>query len=445
MNRVPAIVFGLIFVFLVLGTLYVAIRSVMREQEQRRQNPHMMRRGMRGIAGTALGTSSLFLMIVAVMLNSPALFYMSTAVIATLIASRVQAVLSVRGLRFERFAPEEASIGELVTVELVVWSERKIRRPLVTLVDKLPSKMAARDRTASLPIAPAFDVPVRTQYRFRPMRRGRFRWSNVEVFGTDALGLVTMSRQYEADSSEMLVVPMPIPLDMDLPAAAGFGIAETEFGQGRGSGIEPRGVREYFHGDSIRYIHWPSTMRAGRVMVKEFETGHHAAVAFLLQQRVGTDIGENEHSSLERMCGHVAYVSDRMLRQGAQVLMPTLEHNAKPSASPHERAQEVLIALAGADASRSTTLAEDMMTALPELPTGTTVYVTVAMGEEDLPAAIRSYLGKRMAVNVLLYDAREFETRRTKASGHLAIDPGYQDALIAAGATVIPVPTGVSA
>jgi len=96
---------------------------------------------MRRAAGVALTASAFFLFIVAVLLNSSALFYMSTAIIATIFASRLQSYLSVRALHFERQAPGEAKVGELVTVEVTVWSNRRIRRPLVYIVDGLPSRL----------------------------------------------------------------------------------------------------------------------------------------------------------------------------------------------------------------------------------------------------------------------------------------------------------------
>jgi uncharacterized protein (DUF58 family) len=94
---------------------------------------------MRSIASVALTTSAFFLLVVAVLLNSPALFYMSTAMIVTILACRIQAWLSVRGLRFERYVPDSVQVGNKVVVEITAWSERAIRRPLVTILDHLPT------------------------------------------------------------------------------------------------------------------------------------------------------------------------------------------------------------------------------------------------------------------------------------------------------------------
>lgn len=435
--------YALGFLIIVGAALFLAIRSVNKEYKVRASNPHMIGRGMRGIAGTALTTSSLFLIIVAVMLNSPQLFYMSTAVIATLGASRFQAWLSVMGLHFERLAPEKASVGELVTVEMLVWSDRKIRRPLVTIVDLLPSRIAPMDRTPSLPIAPAYDVPIRTQYRFRPMRRGRFKWTSVQVNGTDALGLVTMFKTYSVKGGEMLVVPTPIPIDLDLPAASGWGISETEAGQGRGIGIEPRGVREYSTGDSIRYIHWPSSARTGRLMVREFETGAYAVVAFFIQRTYKTDIGHGNDSTLERICSNVAYLSESFLRQGAQVSLPQVERQARISNSPHERQEEILIALAGFDADTANVIGDEVIEGLRDLSAGSAIYVMLAIADEELIPAIKSAAGRGMRVNVIVYDPAEFLVDNEKLTGVSACDPDFMARLQSSGATVARAIAGV--
>ena len=59
---------------------------------------------MRNVAGTALTISAAFMALVAMLLDSPALFYMGTALIVLMAAARFQAKLAVRGLRFERLA-----------------------------------------------------------------------------------------------------------------------------------------------------------------------------------------------------------------------------------------------------------------------------------------------------------------------------------------------------
>ncbi|MFX8704351.1 hypothetical protein ABTM89_20025, partial [Acinetobacter baumannii] len=77
--------------------------------------------------------------------------------------------------------------------------------PLITVRDNLPKAMILADISPSLPIAPAYDIPIQTQYQFRPMKRGKYVWKGVLVEGTDALGLTLTERRYPTSEAKMTV------------------------------------------------------------------------------------------------------------------------------------------------------------------------------------------------------------------------------------------------
>jgi uncharacterized protein (DUF58 family) len=394
---------------------------------------------MRHAAGVALTTSAMFLAVVAIMLNSGALFYMSTAIIATIMASHIQAYLSVRGLHFDRQAPETAKVGELVTVDITVWSDRRIRRPLISVIDALPSKLVYTDRTPSLPIAPAFDVPIKSQYSFRPLRRGKFHWNGLSVVGTDALGLVSTVKAYEAPPVDILVVPNPLPLDFDVPPAPSYGISESESGQGRGSGIEPRGIREYSSGDSLRYVHWRSSARAGKLLVKEFATGTHASIAFVFQRTRGTEIGAGATTTLEQMCANAAFMTERLLRQGAEICFPTLGYKTSTS-TYQDHQQQVLATLASIEADSLTPLSEELEEARKEMPAGGLIYAFIGVADDQMPYEVKRCLASGIQVVAMVYDAAEYVPARGRDAVNSAATVGFCDSLRNAGAQIILVP-----
>jgi uncharacterized protein (DUF58 family) len=394
---------------------------------------------MRSIAAVALTTSAIFLLIVAILLYSAALFYMATAMIVTIAACRVQAWLSVRGLRFERYVPDTVRVGDRVTVEITAWSERQIRRPLITVTDHLPARMVCSELSPSLPIAPAFGQAVVTRYQFRPMVRGRYRWTALTVVGTDALGLVPMARRYEIPMAELTVLPQPIPVSLDLVSASGWGAAEAEFGRSRGAGIEPRGIREYVPGDSLRYIHWRSSAKAGQLLVKEFETGSYSSLAFVVQSSRGSDVGSGAHTSLELMCGHLAYVCARLLRQGAAIEFPGLELRSR-AMLPQERETEILYLLAELVADSDVPVSQRLLEAIPTLVPGTQIVVTMTVADEGMSRAVSSAATSGYPVTVLVYDASAFESKR-KEQVHSAAEADYMARLESAGARVVLMPT----
>jgi uncharacterized protein (DUF58 family) len=381
--------------------------------------------------------------LVAVLIGSMALFYITTALIATILACHLQAFFSVRGLKVQRIAPDNVRVGDLITIEIAVWSLLKIRRTLLTVYDRLPPSLQLSQRSASLPIAPSFEDPVRTQYQIRVLKRGVYRWSGVVVFGTDPLGLVTRSCVYETPVDEMTVLPRPIPVSLDLPSAAGWGVNESESGQTRGAGIEPRGIREYRSGDPLHHIHWPSSAKTGQLLVKEFEAGTQAAAAFCMQRRKGTNIGKGIFTSLEQMCGNIAFLSETFLRQGARVYLPGLEDNASHFA-PHERIAQIYITLAGVEADSIRPTSDDIFESLDLLPFGSVLYVLLAVAEPDLPDAIALATRRGISVVALVYDAFAFHEGKRSPDWTSAVDPTFLGALRGAGATPVVVPIAVT-
>ena len=342
---------------------------------------------------------------------------MSFALIATIIACNLQSTLATRALRIERIAPKSVHVGELVTIEVVLWSERKLKRPLVTVEDHLPERLSNPTVGPSLPVAPAFDLPVRTMYQFRALKRGRFRWKNIRVTATDALGLTTRTVAYETDPTEVIVVPTPIPVSLELPSSAGWGINEAMSGQASGAGIEPRGIREYVFGDSLRHVHWPSSARTGTLQVKEFQAGSQGEAAFLIQRTRGTDLGSGNVTSLDAMAGHALYLSGQLLRQGVRVNFPLFEERSLVRGEA-ERREDIALMLGTMMSDSSETIGADLLKATEEVESGTTFYIMTSIDDGSLLSALDRVRG-RFPVVVLTYDSTAFNSKSALDSASL--------------------------
>jgi uncharacterized protein (DUF58 family) len=66
-----------------------------------------------------------------------------------------------------------------------------------------------------------------------------------------------------------------------------------------GAGAEFVGVREYRPGDPRRHVHWRSTARAGRLVVKEFADELQPALTLALDLRASAVIGGEDDNTLE--------------------------------------------------------------------------------------------------------------------------------------------------
>lgn len=394
--------------------------------------------GLNRYAAIALTMASFFLIIMAILVNSPPLFYMATAIVATLLGSRLQANLAVRGLRFERTMTPAVRAGETVTIHITVWSEKKLKRPLLTILDHVPKRIRMTGETPSVPIAPSFDQPIQTKYSFKPTRRGRYKWSQLTVIGTDALGLVSQARQYVVEPAELTVYPSPLPVNIPFPPGGGWGQSELESGRATGSGLETRGIRQYVPGDAIRTIHWPSTARSGKPMVKEFESGTGLSLKMVLQRTQGTDYGDDETSTFEAMCSHALFLCSGYAKKGARVLLPQMEQAESSNSHPEARERELREALTDIQPTSQESISSEIARLKGTLNPGESLMICLSVQDPALPQILMAFSDVTKAC--LLYNPSDYQKTQEANAAKSAADPRYIAELERAGCMTFVMP-----
>lgn len=107
--------------------------------------------------------------------------------------------------------------------------------------------------------------------------RGEFRLGPMTVTSGDPFGLFTAPRRLGA-TSHVIVYPATVPISrFELPLGVLSG-GDAERRRAQFITTNAAGVREYATGDSFNRIHWPSSARKDRLMVKEFEIDPQADI-----------------------------------------------------------------------------------------------------------------------------------------------------------------------
>jgi uncharacterized protein (DUF58 family) len=116
-------------------------------------------------------------------------------------------------------------------------------------------------------------------------RRGRFTLGPITLTSGDPFGLFKM-RRHLSPTSTMTVYPATIELPTFAPSLGQLPGGEAMRRRTHYVTTNVAGVREYAPGDGFNRIHWPSTARTGRLIVKEFELDPTADIwLFLDMQR----------------------------------------------------------------------------------------------------------------------------------------------------------------
>lgn len=225
----------------------------------------------------------------------PFLLACSTAALTAV--SFLSALVSLRGIRVIRATSGDASTGQAVALPLRVVNLSRRRRQEVVLEERIPFAPNRILRTVVPPLGSREDRLVNR--RVLAMFRGEFELDRVIVRGGDPAGLFRRERRFRCPT-KVLVYPgiEPVP-DLILEQHETMHSMTASPISAAGMSQDFYGVREYTTSDGLRFIHWRSSARYGRLMVKEFERNATVSVAVLLDANEAFVSGDDEMSNLE--------------------------------------------------------------------------------------------------------------------------------------------------
>ena len=240
-------------------------------------------------------------------------------------------------------------------------------------------------------------------------RRGVYSAGPVRVTTGDPFGLFRLTRNY-GEQQRLLVLPRPEELPYFWSPVAqlpGEGIVRR-----RTHYVTPNasGVREYYPGDSYNRIHWRSTARLGRLMVKTFEMDPTSNVWVLLDLDERVQAGEGDESTEEygvRIATSLAYhfvQSNRVLglmAWGEDVVM------LEPTRGSQQYGR-ILEAMAVARATGGTALASVLEEEGRRFGRHTTLIVITASADESWLPSLQAAVQQGTRAAAVLLDATSF-------------------------------------
>ncbi len=145
--------------------------------------------------------------------------------------------------------------------------------------------------------------------------RGRFDVGPLEITISDPLGLFQQKRVF-TELGELIVYPRTFPIrDIGLKELMWRAPVSAPATMRTGQAATFLGTREYRPGDNIRHIHWASTARWGRLVLKEFETDTNLEVTVFLDLNQKSLRGIGRGSNVEYGVRLAASIADHVTQQ----------------------------------------------------------------------------------------------------------------------------------
>ncbi|MDQ3661880.1 MAG: DUF58 domain-containing protein [Actinomycetota bacterium] len=332
------------------------------------------------------------------------------------------ALLVVRRGRFSLSAtrsvsPARARPQQQVAVELVLTNKGRGAAPMLLLEERLPPGLAGHTRFGLHGIEPGGHREASMQVT--PARRGRYSVGPLQISVIDPFGLARTTSE-AAPASPLLVHP-PVEA-LGLPREQGERRSMSQASLRRlsgGRGEDFYTMREYVEGDDLRKVHWASTAKRGRFMIRQEETPWHTRATVVLDDRAGPYEGRATSSSFERAVSAAASLLDLYCRSGYGFALVTAHSLGLPSGRGTDHLNRGLDLLATLELRDSASADDAFLLRVRELEGASAheaalVVITGAVGAAEALAVSRCS-ARFKQVSVVSFPAHRFGQLGTRA------------------------------
>ncbi|MFH1140674.1 MAG: DUF58 domain-containing protein [Chloroflexota bacterium] len=240
-------------------------------------------------------------------------------------------------------------------------------------------------------------------------RRGAYNLGPLRIATSDPFGLFNLER-YDCDTQQVLVLPKVVPLSRFLAPPAD--LVGDDFMRQRSHQVTTHAatVRDYLPGDGVGRVHWPSSARLGKLMVKEFDAGLTSKAWVMVDLEGAIQVQHEEDATDELAVTAAASIARHLLkaRQPVGVAVNAKELLLLPPDWSLIQDARILDMLALAKAEGGTPLEEAVIKLDPWLKRHSSLVVITASTSNRWVGGMRmlGYRGVRLAV--ILVDGTTF-------------------------------------
>ena len=221
-------------------------------------------------------------------------YFLTFALVGALIGSLLWAAINLAGVHISvQRRSGLAKVGQFIKTEL--WIKNRSFLPKVLLEVRDLAELPGQVTGTMINLRPLQSVRWVAQAQLR--KRGVYTLGPAHAFATDLLGLFRFDRTFPG-VDELTVYPATVDLpffDLSLRDMFHHGLRYRPSFESTPS---VSNIRDYTPGDSLQRIHWASTARTQRLMVKQFENEVRNHIWIILDMhrnvQAGTEIENTE-------------------------------------------------------------------------------------------------------------------------------------------------------
>ena len=229
--------------------------------------------------------------------------------------------ISIPSISITRELNETAFEDDMLNVKMSIRNNRGLGAYFFEVLDRFPAAPPGEEEKSLFVLNISGRETKKISYAANCYKRGLWKLGPITVVSQDVLGFFRMRNNLNV-FSELLIYPNLFRIFSFPPLAKGsvswMGVETAKIS---GDSHEFFGIREYQRGDAISRMHWPSTARHNKLIVKQFERNAVQEATIVLDLKKGHDIGTGRETTLEYAVKIAGSVAKELLNEGAFIQM----------------------------------------------------------------------------------------------------------------------------
>ncbi len=300
---------------------------------------------------------------------------------------------------------KSAATGDEIREEIYLTNRGRLPILLIELVDHstLPGY------TASV----AENLDARQTKRWfstgTALRRGLFQLGPMTVRTGDPFGIFFAEFEFPQRSTFVVYPPISVMPDFQIPAGSQFGNTRS-LERTQQITSDASTIREFVPGDAFKRIHWLSTARTGRIMVKEFDLEPSAGVWLILDMQRSVHAGSGDESTEEYAVKIASALAYQQIRDGKSVGLAAIGRQRiflEPQKGTGQL-WKILESLAIVSAAGATPFDRFLTQLVPALGRGMSVVAVSPSIDPAWPVALRQFGDRGLYPSAILLEVGSF-------------------------------------
>jgi uncharacterized protein (DUF58 family) len=245
------------------------------------------------------------------------LYAVFSLILATLLLAYLLPRKALHEVTATRIIPASAFEDDVINMDVVLENQGWRDRYMIEVIDAIPAAVPSLQTPmsfiAKLPGGKKREYAMHVQC----YKRGKYTIGPITLRSAYPLGISAIEHSIPETQPKLTVYPkvfeishLPFFSATNMPSSSAEAMAKS------GGSEEFFGTREYRQGDSIKYIHWRSTAKYSKLIVKEFEIRCTSEISIILDLQQNASIGTGRESTLEYSIKLAASIAKYALEHG---------------------------------------------------------------------------------------------------------------------------------